>query len=94
MMLRKLSTRRFWMGVALLGTGTVVQFGFLEGCDSRLLSLTQFVDPCGTILNCAPGSFQAARAELNDPCFDPTCTIPGGCDNDGPALGSTRDLCD
>jgi hypothetical protein len=67
--------------------------GFLGSCDDQLIALTQYVDPCGTILgNCTPGSFQANNADLNDWCIDPACTIPGGC-GPGQPLGTIRDIC-
>lgn len=79
--------------IALLVVGGAFQF--IESCDDRLLTITRFVDPCGTILaNCQPGDFQIFGAGLNNPCIDPTCTVPGGCDQDGPPLGVTNRLCD
>ncbi|MGB0715578.1 MAG: hypothetical protein ACPGXK_06860 [Phycisphaerae bacterium] len=84
--------------MAALCTGTVFQFGFLEGCNDRLFYLSQFVDPCGTFLaNCNPGDFQARNTTIGDPCVDPTCTIPGQCgdlENPDEPLGTQFRLCD
>lgn len=72
--------------------GTVFQFGLIEACDSRLISLTQFIDPCGTVFaNCAPGDIQTRNAEIGDFCIDPACTIPGACGF--VALGTITDVC-
>ena len=80
--------------VAVLGGGVVCQLGFLQSCNSRMVGLTNYLDPCGTILaNCTPGSFQAANADLGDWCIDPACTVPNGCGNLTPPLGTIRDIC-
>ena len=94
----KIRMRRIVASTAILVAGTALQFGFVSGCNDRLLGLVDFVDPCLTILgNCAPGSFQSINAEIGDFCIDPTCTIPGGCGyvtgGGGPPLGTQRDLC-
>lgn len=64
--------------VVLVGAGaTLFQ---LSGTCGRLANLTQYVDPCGTILaDCFPGQFQLYAADVPDWNVDPTCTIPGGC---------------
>ena len=67
--------------------------GFIDSCDDKLVTLTTIFDPCGTILDCAPGTFQGQAAGIGDPCFDPTCTVPGGCGNAAPPLGIDFDLC-
>jgi len=67
--------------------------GLIDSCDNRLVTLTTFFDPCGTILDCTPGTFQGQAAGIGNPCFDPTCTVPGGCDNADPPLGLNFDLC-
>ncbi len=90
--------RKIVAGTAVLVAGTALQFGFVSGCNDRLLGLVDYVDPCLTILgNCLPGSFQAINAAIGDFCIDPTCTVPGGCGDvatdDGPPLGTQRDLC-
>ena len=90
--------RRIVAGAAVLVAGTALQFGFVNGCNDRLLGLVNYIDPCLTILgNCAPGSFQATNAAIGDFCVDPACTIPGGCADalggGGPPLGTQRDLC-
>ncbi len=79
-----------WAG--LLASGAALP-GFLQACDSRLLGLTQYVDPCGTIFaNCAPGDFTVNNAEVGDYCVDPACTVPGACNDDQP-LGTITDVC-
>ena len=84
---RATKRRRKVLG-ALLGGG-VVFGGFVESCDDRLIQVTRFFDPCGTILaNCVPGQLAAQRADTGDPCF--LCPIPGTCDNDQPFLN----ICD
>ena len=94
MMLSKSAVRKYGMMTIAFVAGTAFQFGFLEGCNDRLLGLTNFVDPCDTFLaNCNPGDFQSIRADIGDFCVDPTCTVPGACDPDTPALGTQRDLC-
>ncbi len=67
---------------------------FLSGCDERLLNFTRYVDPCTTFLaNCAPGSFQTNAADIGDYCVDPACTVPGGCGQAGPPLGTQTRIC-
>ncbi len=45
---------------------------------------TRYFDPCGTIFTCAPGSFGLQFADgVGDWNVDPTCTIPGGCVDEG-----------
>lgn len=82
------------MGLGVLLLGALFQLGFVNSCDDRFVQLTRFFDPCGTFLaNCTPGSFQANAANIGDFCVDPSCTIPGGCGNTVPPLGTQRDLC-
>lgn len=86
---------RYRAARALAGAflGGIFILGFLESCDDRLVGLTAFFDPCGTILSdCQPGFFQGQAAGIGNPCWDPSCTVPGGCNNDLP-LGATFDLC-
>ena len=84
--------RRVRRLVTLLGCGAFT-FGFLGSCDDRLITLTQYIDPCGTILgNCNPGDFTVNAAGVGDYCVDPTCTVPGMC-GDGQALGTITDIC-
>lgn len=79
---------------AALVVGSLFVHGFLESCDDRFIGFTRFVDPCGTFLaNCQPGDFETNRADIGDFCVDPTCSVPGGCGNAGPALGTQRDIC-
>ena len=82
------------MKVWALGmSATVLQFGAVSSCDDRLVALTTYVEPCGTVLgNCTPGSFQANNADPGDWCVDPACTVPGACD-DNPPLGTIRNIC-
>jgi len=77
---------------ALLGSGALIP-GFIQSCDDTLIAVTRYVDPCGTILaNCNPGDFEVNNADIGDYCVDPTCTVPGGCNN-GQALGTITDIC-
>ena len=76
----------------LLGCGALT-LGFLGSCEDRLITLTQYVDPCGTILgNCQPGDFTVNAAPVGDYCVDPACTVPGACNDDQP-LGTITDIC-
>lgn len=90
------SQRVFRARRAVLGglfLGGLTQLGFIETCDDRLASLTQFIDPCGTVLgNCNPGDFQVNAADVGDFCVDPSCTVPGQCGTQ-PVLGTVTDLC-
>jgi len=74
----KQRARRFLLaGVALMSGFT---FLFIPSCEGILTTF----DPCGTILgNCAPGTFQLLFADVPDYSVDPTCTIPGGCADEG-----------
>lgn len=72
------------MAAAIL-TATVFQ-SLGGACE---YALTRF-DPCGTILaNCQPGTFDLLFSDVPNFTLDPTCTIPGQCDDpvdgfDGP----------
>ena len=78
--------------IALLFAGTMLP-GIISSCDDRLIGLTNFIDPCGTILaNCNPGDFAVNAADVGDFCVDPACTVPGGCNDDQP-LGTITDIC-
>lgn len=93
MNVRKLSGRSRRTSLAVLLLGGVFQLGLLESCNDRLVQVTRFVEPCGTFLaNCTPGSFEVNAADIGDFCIDPTCTVPGGCDN-GQPLGTILDIC-
>jgi len=84
--------RRFIRFATLLGSGVALP-GFLDSCDNRLIGVTRYFDPCGTILaNCAPGDFEVNRAAVGDYCIDPACTVPGACNDDQP-LGTITDVC-
>ena len=84
--------KRYRRNSAAVLLGTMFQLGWLGSCDDRLVGLTNFVDPCGTILaNCVPGQFAALNADIGDFCVDPTCTVPGLCGL--PTVGSIRDIC-
>jgi len=77
----------------LMSCSSVFALGFLGNCDDLLVSVTQYVDPCGTILaNCQPGDFATNAASVGDFCIDPSCTVPGACGN-GQALGTITDIC-
>lgn len=85
-------TRRL-VAATLAGT-TFSVLGFIDSCDDRLISISRYVDPCGTILaNCVPGELETSRAEVGDFCVDPACTVPGQCLPAGQALGTITDLC-
>ncbi len=82
--------RRMASGAVLAG---IIPVGFIESCDSRVTSATQYFDPCGTILgNCTPGSFQVNAADVGDYCIDPACTVPGQCGG-GQPLGTITRIC-
>lgn len=88
---RNLAGQRKSLTALLLGSALIV--GFLESCDDRLIGLTQYVDPCATILgNCNPGDFQANNANVGNYCVDPACTVPGQC-GFGQPLGTIRRVC-
>lgn len=79
--------------IACLLLGSVFQLGFLESCNDRLIGITRFIDPCATFLaNCNPGDFLVNNASVGDFCIDPTCTVPGMCNN-GQPLGTITDIC-
>lgn len=92
MTFKKADVRRRWRSLACAAAGSVCMLGFIEDCDDRIVTLTEWVDPCGTILaNCNPGDFQVWAADVGDYTIDPTCTVPGQCDN-GQPLGTITDL--
>jgi hypothetical protein len=94
MIRRNLIVRRRWIGLAVLVACGATQFGIISGCNNLLLGTTDYFDPCGTILgNCEPGDFQVYNSGPGAYCIDPTCTIPGQCENEGPPLGTLYDLC-
>ena len=86
------SFRRRTARWALVLFGAASLMSFFSACDDFLIGMTNFVDPCGTLLNCPPGSFQSNAAELGDWCIDPACVVPGACSDDQP-LGTIRDIC-
>ncbi|MGB2987206.1 MAG: hypothetical protein WBE26_15155 [Phycisphaerae bacterium] len=92
MSLREWGFRRRLKALAGLILGGIFMLGFLGECDDRLVKMTRYVDPCGTLLNCTPGTFEVNAAEIGDYCIDPTCTVPGQC-GEGQALGTMTDLC-
>ncbi len=77
---------------AVLMCGGGLAWGLLGSCNNKLVGLTQYVDPCGTVFNCTPGSFQTNAADVGDYCVDPLCPIPGECGG-GETLGTQYDLC-
>ena len=90
--LTTLSHRNVRASVAVVLAGGFM-LGFLQSCDDRLIQLTRFIEPCGTIFtNCVPGGFEVNRADIGDFCVDPACTIPGQCEP-GQALGTITDIC-
>ena len=93
MVFRRVHGRRAKQIVAATFLSGVFFLGLIDSCDDRLVALTTYFDPCGTILsNCEPGFFQGQEAGIGNPCWDPTCTVPGGCSDEIP-LGATYDLC-
>ena len=86
--------RKKCRAAAALILGSLFMSDFISSCDDRFIQLTRFVDPCATFLaNCQPGDFEVNNAPIGDFCVDPTCAIPGGCGNVGPALGTQTELC-
>jgi len=84
--------QRFVRFAAVLAGGAALP-SFLESCDDRLINITRYIDPCGTIFaNCLPGDFETNAAAIGDYCVDPACTVPGGCGN-RPALGTITNVC-
>jgi len=84
--------RRFIRLATLLASGAAIP-SFFESCDDRLIGVTRYFDPCGTIFaNCAPGDFEVNNAEVGDYCVDPACTVPGAC-NDLQPLGTITNVC-
>ncbi len=89
---KKIRTR-IMKSAILIASGCSLM-GFLDTCNDRLVTFTQFIDPCGTFLaNCTPGFFQVNAADIGDFCVDPSCTIPGGCGNLNQPLGTITDIC-
>jgi hypothetical protein len=64
----------------LLMSGTLFQF---NGCFSDAASFVNNINPCGTILNCNPLSYNYWRSGYEgpgvDPDVDPACTYPPFC---------------
>jgi hypothetical protein len=69
---RPMAKRTVLVAVATLAGAAVLA---LPSCTSILKT----VDPCGTVLDCAPGTFDLLLADVPDWEVDPTCTIPGQC---------------
>jgi len=64
--------------------GTCVQWG---GCGlGDVLTYVANFNPCGTILNCDPVTYQFIRSGYKgpgaDPKVDPACTYPPFCEDD------------
>ncbi|MEK6799453.1 MAG: hypothetical protein AABZ12_10840 [Planctomycetota bacterium] len=92
MMLRKNPAPRKFVGLALVAAGAILP-GFVQSCDDRLIAITRYADPCGTILaNCNPGDFEVFAADVGDYCVDPACTVPGQC-GEGQPLGTIIRVC-
>ena len=89
MFLSKRATKRRRQVLGAVLGGGLMFGGFVGTCDDRLIGLTRFFDPCGTVLaNCLPGELTAQQADTGDPCF--LCSSPGTCGNDDPFLN----ICD
>ena len=84
--------RRRVVRCALIAVGSAGLMSFFSSCNDFLIGVTRFADPCGTLLDCPPGSFESGRAEIGDWCVDPACVVPGACSDDQP-LGTIRDIC-
>ena len=85
---KRAAKRRRRIVCVLLGGG--MSLGFIESCDDRLIEVTRFFDPCGTILaNCLPGQLAAQQAPTGDSCF--LCSRPGTC---GPDEVAFLNICD
>jgi hypothetical protein len=94
MMFGKAYRRRHLRTAVAFLIGGCFTLGLIESCDDRLLTVTEWVDPCGTIFaNCEPGDFQVNAAGAPAYCLDPACTVPGQCGNEGNLLGLTADIC-
>ncbi len=67
---------------ALLTAGTCLQVG---GCNVLGMARTAIdsINPCGTILNCDPRTYQFLRSGIDGPGvrpdIDPFCTFPPFC---------------
>ena len=82
-----------WAKLAALAAATPLLLDFLDGCNDKLVELSRYIDPCGTVFaNCTPGTFEVRRAEVGDFCVDPACTVPGQCGT-GQPLGTITDIC-
>ena len=91
---RMKSQRRFKSLASLLLGTAFIPLNFLGDCSDRFVDFSRYVDPCGSVLaNCQPGDFEVNSAAVGDYCVDPACTVPGGCGNVGPVLGTTTELC-
>ncbi len=81
-------------GLLSLALGLLSVSGFIGSCDDRLIALTRYFEPCGTVFgNCLPGEFETRRADVGDFCIDPACTVPGQCPDQGQPLGTITDIC-
>lgn len=65
--------------LGILG-GTCFQFA---GCPADVLSYVRNFNPCGTILNCNPGTYAFISSGYKgpgaNPKIDPACTFPPFC---------------
>lgn len=84
--------RRRTIALAMFIASSACAIGLIDSCDDRLVALTRYIEPCGTIFaNCAPGDFQARAADVGDGCVDPACTVPGACGQ--VPLGTITEVC-
>lgn len=83
--------RRIFRHAALWGSAAIIPSLF-QSCDNFLVGITRYADPCGTILDCPPGSFAVNAAAVGDYSVDCTCTVPGAC-NPGIPLNIITHYC-
>ena len=83
--------RRIFRHLVLWGSAAIIP-SFFQSCDDFLVGVTRYVDPCGTIFPCPPGSFAVRNANVGDWNVDCTCTVPGACNNNIP-LDVITDYC-
>lgn len=69
--------------------GTVMGTGCLEMAVNNTGRLANYINPCGTILNCDPFEYDLLNTSWPDYTVDPSCTIPGMCGGTFPFNGGT-----
>jgi hypothetical protein len=75
------------MIVATSLTGTVMDAGCFEMAINNTGRLANYINPCGTILNCDPFEYDLLTTSWPDYTKDPSCTIPGLCGGPFPLNG-------